>query len=224
MVITNDNALSKRIDDICKSEMQKPSFKEVTMLFAQLMIYRTIIYPRTTALAQALFRWLTRKGVVVGSSAAREFEPVMADDFFKRMSCVQAKSGLRQLRRINNNILHRRKTAKLYDELLLAKGWKPRLYDSAVQDPVMVRYPVRVTEKQKALEEAASVGVELGSWFECPLHPIETPMSLYNYEIGMCPEAEKASREVVNLPLHPRAGEETARRTVDFITKFTQVF
>jgi dTDP-4-amino-4,6-dideoxygalactose transaminase len=38
----------------------------------------------------------------------------------------------------------------------------------------------------------------------------------------MCPEAEKACREVVNLPLHPRVNEKTVRRTSDFITRFTQ--
>jgi hypothetical protein len=38
----------------------------------------------------------------------------------------------------------------------------------------------------------------------------------------MCPEAEKAAREVVNLPLHPRASEKTAVKTIKFITSFTQ--
>jgi dTDP-4-amino-4,6-dideoxygalactose transaminase len=89
--------------------------------------------------------------------------------------------------------------------------------------PVMVRYPVRIAEKSRALAEAARAGVELGSWFECPLHPIETPLSAYDYELGMCPEAEKAAREVVNLPLHPRASERTVRRTVDFITRFIEI-
>lgn len=92
-----------------------------------------------------------------------------------------------------------------------------------IMDPIMVRYPVRITEKNKALEEVAGAGVELGSWFECPLHPIETPLEKYDYKIGMCPEAEKASREVVNLSLHPRTDEKTARRSVDFITRFHQV-
>ena len=192
------------------------------MLAAQLMVYRTFIYPGTTALAQTLFRWLTKKGAVVGSSSTCEFEPVMADDFFKGMSCVQAKSGIGQLKKLDKNITHRKEMAKLYDELLSEKGWIPRQYDSAVQDPVMVRYPVRITEKEKALEEAASAGIELGSWFECPLRPIETPMQMYGYEVGMCPEAEKAAREVVNLPLHPRAGKKTVRRTVKFISKFEQ--
>jgi len=90
-------------------------------------------------------------------------------------------------------------------------------------EPVMVRYPVRIAEKDKALAEAAKAGIELGSWFECPLHPIETPLEAYDYKIGMCPEAEKASNEVVNLPLHPRADEKTAKRTIEFITSFTEV-
>ena len=87
----------------------------------------------------------------------------------------------------------------------------------------MVRYPVRIAEKQQALMEAARAGIELGSWFECPLHPIETPLEAYDYKIGMCPEAERACNEVVNLPLHLRVNEKTARRTVEFITQFTRV-
>jgi hypothetical protein len=47
------------------------------------------------------------------------------------------------------------------------------------------------------------------------MHPIETPLG--SYEIGMCPEAEKAAEQVVNLPLYLRVSE----KTVKFITSFT---
>ena len=110
--------------------------------------------------------------------------------------------------------------ARLYETLLSEIGVQPVQYDAGVYDPVLVRYPVRVKDKDRALHDAASAGVELGSWFECPLHPIETPLAAYDYTPGMCPEAERASGEVVNLPLHPRAGEATARRTVNFIQKY----
>ncbi|MCD4832124.1 MAG: DegT/DnrJ/EryC1/StrS family aminotransferase [Anaerohalosphaeraceae bacterium] len=222
MAITNDSELADKIKRLCEEQIIQPSFKEKAMLSAQLAVYRTFIYPRTTALAQSLFRWLTKKGIVVGSSATCEFEPVMMDDFFKGMSYVQSKSGIGQLRKLEQNINHRKEMAALYDTLLSEKGWRVREYDTQAMDPVMVRYPVRITEKEKALEQAASAGVELGSWFECPLHPIETPMTVYDYEMGMCPEAEKAAKEVVNLPLHPRANKKTAKRTVEFITKYTQ--
>jgi len=222
IVTTSDEELAVVLAELCEKELCQPSAKEVFMLFAQLAVYRAFIYPRTTALAQSLFRWLTKKGIVVGSSSTAEFVPEMAPDFFKAMSSVQARSGVAQLKKLNKNIAHRRAMANLYDEMLTAKGWTPRQYDKSVMDPVMVRYPVRINEKQEALAQAASAGVELGSWFECPLHPIETPLQAYDYTPGQCPEAEKASLEVVNLPLHPRAIKKTVAKTVDFITNFTQ--
>jgi len=223
MVITSEPELAKRIQTMQANETCSPSGREVFMLRMQLMIYRLFIYPRTTALAQSLFRYLTKKGAVVGSSSTSEFEPVKADDFFKSISTVQAHSGIRQLGKIDENIAHRRKMAQLYDELLAAKDWKPSKDGRNWTEPVLVRYPVRIAEKDEALARAAKAGIELGSWFECPLHPIETPLASYDYEPGMCPEAEKASREVVNLPLHSRVSEKTAERTVNFITRFTQV-
>jgi len=222
MAITNDKNIADKLKTL-QQQAVEPTSKELFMLAAQLAVYRTVIYPRTTALAQQVFRALTKKGAVVGSSSCAEFNPMMADDFFKKMSSIQARSGIRQLKKIDKNIAHRKAMGKLYDQLLTAKGWPVRQYDKKMQEPVLVRYPVRIAEKQKALEEAARCGIELGSWFECPLHPIETPIEKYDYQTGMCPQAEKASREVVNLPLHPRASERTVKRTVDFITKFTPV-
>lgn len=223
MAVTSDIELADRIESLRANEMCPSSGEDVVMLWAQLVMYRLFIYPRTTALAQSVFRYLTKKGAVVGSSSSREFQPVMAADFFKGIGGVQARSGLRQLKKIEQNIRHRKEMAELYDKLLEQKGWPSRNYSRSIMDPVMVRYPVRIAEKQKALLEAAKAGIELGSWFECPLHPIETPLSVYDYEMGMCPEAEKASNEVVNLPLHPRVNERTAKRTIEFITSFTAV-
>ncbi len=221
MATTDDATLSRGLERV-RQEMLQPSLKEKLFLAAQLGVYRTIIYPRTTAFAQNLFRYLTQKGLVVGSSSVCEFEPVMPDDFFKAMSAIQARSGLRQLKKLRSNIAHRKKIAAFYDHLLQEKGWHCRQYDAVTMNPVMVRYPVRITEKKKALESAASQGIELGSWFESPLHPEETPLEQYGYKWGMCPEAEKAAQQVVNLPLHPRVSEKTAEKTVAFITQYTQ--
>jgi dTDP-4-amino-4,6-dideoxygalactose transaminase len=223
MAVTSDTELAEKIGLLCGKELCQPSKRELVLLTVQLAAYRAFVYPRTTAFAQSIFRYLTKKAVVVGSSSASEYKPEMPPDFFKAMSGVQARSGLKQLTKIDANIAHRKKMALVYDRLLEEKGWPVRRYDTSVTEPVMVRYPVRIAQKDEALAKAAKAGVELGSWFECPLHPIETPLEVYDYKIGMCPEAEKASREVVNLPLHPRADEKTAKRTVEFITHFTKV-
>jgi len=216
MATTSDGDLAAGIEALCAEQLQQPSAAAAGMLSLQRLVYRLLIYPRTTAFATALFRWLTRKGAVIGSSSTAEFVPEMAEDFFMGMSRSQARAGLRQMRRIEANLAHRRQMGRLYDDLLREAGWDvPEIPDT--MDPVLVRYPVRVADKARAIAEAPRHCVELGTWFECPLHPIETPMKLYGYENGMCPVAEKACREVVNLPTHPRAGAATARRSMAFL-------
>ncbi|MDM8006739.1 MAG: DegT/DnrJ/EryC1/StrS family aminotransferase [Phycisphaerae bacterium] len=216
MAVVHDRDLAARIQAICEADLLSPGFREVGMLRAQLAVYRTLVFPRTTILAQNLFRWLTRMGLVVGSFYPTEFSPAMAPDFFKGMSAMQARAGLRQLRKVDRYNAHRKRLTAMYDRLLSERQW-PIIKLPDKSDPVLVRYPVRVADKQKALDSAARHFVELGSWFECPLHPVETPMEAYGYYTGMCPEAERACRETVNLPLHPRASESTARRSVDFV-------
>jgi dTDP-4-amino-4,6-dideoxygalactose transaminase len=223
MAITCDNNLAEKIESLCAEEMCQPLRKEIVMLWAQLVVYRLFVYPRTTAFIQRLFRYLTQKEIVVGSSSTSEFNPAMACDFFKAASFVQGRYGLRHLKKFEKNLTHRKEMAQLYDRLLEEKGWPARQYDTSIIQPIMVRYPVRIARKDEALAEASKAGIELGSWFECPLHPIETPLAAYDYHLGMCPEAEKASNEVVNMPLHLRANETTAKRTVEFITNASNV-
>jgi len=216
MLTTQDVDLGERIASLCEAECVPPPAGPALMLALQRLVYRTTIFPKTTAFATALFRWLTRKGAVVGSSAPQEFVPEMPSDFFMRMSGSQARAGLRQLRKVDRNIAHRRKMKEVYDRLLREAGFPiPEVPEH--MDPVLVRYPVRVADKARAVAEAPKHLVEIGTWFECPLHPIETPMEQYGYQEGMCPAAERACREVVNLPTHRRANEATARRSVDFI-------
>ena len=217
MVTTDDDDLAGEIRKLCQAEMLPVDTKSAAMLACQRAVYRATIWPKTTAIATSLFRWMTRKGLVIGSSSTSEFEPIMPDGFFLAMSSGQARAGLAQMRKIDRNIAHRREMRGVYDELLTTAGWSlPALPD--YMDPVLVRYPVRVADKQRAIAEAPGRGIELGTWFECPLHPIETPLELYDYHTGMCPVAERACHEVVNLPTHIRAGRRTAKRGVRFVT------
>ena len=216
IAITSDRDLATRIDAICQQELCQPSRKQVIMLAAQWIVYRAFVYPKTTAFIQNLFRWLTKRGLVVGSSSTAEFTPTVADNFFRGMSDLQAWIGLQQLHQIESNIAHRHQMKRIYDDLLAERDW-PLPEIPAELDPVLVRYPVRVADKKLALAAASRYFIELGSWFECPLHPIETPMMSYDYHAGMCPEAERASHKVVNLPMHPRANARIAKRSVEFI-------
>ena len=219
MAVVHDDKLTGKMNELCANKLKSPTGKAEFMLGAQRIVYNAIIYPKTTAMIANLFRWMTKKGLVVGSSSCAEFVPEMADDFFIGMGRGQANVGLKKLLKVDQNIAHRRKMASLYDTLLREAGFDiPEIPE--YMNPSLVRYPLRVSDKAKAIELAPAAKVEIGTWFECPLHPVETPMHLYDYQQGQCPEAEKASNEVINLPLHPRAGESTVRRTVEFVKQF----
>ncbi len=216
MATVTDADLARRIEELYQNDVVRPSTREVGMLRAQLAVYQAVIYPRTTAMAQTLFRLLTKAGLVVGSSATCEFSPTMEPDFFKGMSAVQARRGLRQLGKLDRTIAHRKQMTRVYAELLAERGW-PTPKVPAKLDSVLVRYPVRVADKKKALATASRHFVEIGSWFECPLHPIETPLEAYGYYEGMCPQSDRACAEVVNLACHPRTSAASARKSVEFI-------
>ncbi len=219
VLAVNDDGLAGRVQDLCESHLVQPTLRENALLALQLAIHKAFIYPSTTAMSQEMFRMLGRTGIIVGSSTPGEFMPEMEEGFFKAMSGPSLRTGLKKLQHLKANQVHRKRLTKVYDEALRDRGFEPlQVHHDA--DPILVRYPVRVNDKNRALREASNKRVELGSWFECPLHPKETNLGLYGYSEGECPHSERASDEVVNLPLHPRVSDRTVRRTVEFIAPF----
>lgn len=218
IAVTSDNTLAGKLSNLVRSELLPPPPQAVAALRMQHLIYRAVIYPRTTALAASLFRRLTDLGLVVGSSDNEEYAPMAPEGFFRGMSEFQMRVGLRRIRTIHAAMQHRRRIAQIYDARLTRAGWPPLAFDPGA-DPVLVRYPVRVSDKQRALTKAATRGVEIGSWFESPLHPARTSLEAYGYKQGQCPVAERACGQVINLPLHPRVSERTAERTAHFVAE-----
>ena len=222
MAIWDDAELAQKIGQIRNKELKPVPAKQEIMLGAQLALYRALVYPRTTALLQYAFRYLSEKNLMIGSTAKQELEELIIPvDFFMGMSATQARAGIRQISRINQNLQHRKKIAGLYDELLGQHGWEITKVPEHTE-PILVRYPVRITDKNGAIIAAAKHGIALGTWFISPLHNVTKKLEMYDYIWGMCPVAEKATREVVNLPLHLRTLERTAHRTFEFICKFQQ--
>ncbi len=193
-----------------------PCRRAAFMLAAQLLVYELAIYPSTTALATRLFRWMTRKGLVVGSSSRAEFESAMPAGYTLAAAPVQCRLGRQEVGRAARNLQRRQYATERYLEELPKLGYPvPRI--PADWDTPLLRLPLRVANKEEALARAAKYAVEIGSWFECPLHPIETHQEAFGYQDGTCPVSERAAAEVVNLPTHRRVGERDIEKTLRFI-------
>jgi dTDP-4-amino-4,6-dideoxygalactose transaminase len=104
-----------------------------------------------------------------------------------------------------------------YRQGLKEAGWPALDYDD---ETILLRYPVRVKNKWELLDKAQEARVEVGSWFESPLHPIKLEdHAIFDYTLGQCPISEQAAEETINLPLHQWMTPEEAQRTLNFVLK-----
>ena len=126
------------------------------------------------------------------------------EHYEERLAAGQAEIALRQLARLDENVAHRRRIAAEYAARLAPLGFTaPVVADDA--EPAWVRYPVRVADREAAIEALRRHTVP-GTWFTSVQEEAIRP-TLNGYVAGTCPNAERAARELVNLPTHPRVGE-----------------
>jgi dTDP-4-amino-4,6-dideoxygalactose transaminase len=136
-----------------------------------------------------------------GATSAQEQRGQKPARYEQRFSNAQAAIALRQLRRLGDNLTHRRQIAALYHEQLTQAGFKVPLIPPASQ-PAFVRFPVMVEDRDLAMR-VASQRVVLGQWFNSVLEESHQP-SDGDYLAGSCPRAEYAAAHLVNLPTHLR--------------------
>jgi len=219
ILLVNDSALADKVEQILEKEAHRPGLLRNFVLQAQILAFEALVKPRTAARITRFYRALNRFGLVIGSSSNKELKGKMPADYLSVMAPCQRRKGSRELARIEDNIRRRKTLTRYYSERLPEFGFAPLGWTS--QEPLpLLRYPVRVSNKNDVLREALRQGVEIGSWFEVPLHPAGTRMEEFGYRPGSCPEAETACRQVVNLPTHLKVDEATADKTLKFLGRY----
>ncbi len=221
ILLVNDDALAERAADILKREARRPSRMKSLLLAAQILAHRWLVRPQTAAVMTSVYRAMTKLGLVAGSSSNKELRGAMPDGYLSTMAPCQIRKGVREMARIEKNIAHRIELTRYYHRELPRLGFAP-LSANVPEGLPLVRYPMRVANKQEVLAKAKTQCVEIGSWFETPLHPEGTRMEDFGYREGMCPEGDRASQEVVNLPTHLKVDRATAAKTLDFLKRFAR--
>lgn len=196
-----------------------PGIKEKLILWMLLQGYDFMMKPAIYWPAIKIYRFLSRVGLVTGSSSSEELiSPIKPDGFEKRMAKFLQKRAVQEMERFEENLNHRIGVAKRYDEIFdklrLEKPYRPTY---ALH--TFLRYSFLVTDKQSFLRKAVEDRIEMGDWFLSPLHPIEKDLSPWGYENGMCPIAESICERIVNLPTHKRINEKYIARLEIFLEK-----
>lgn len=194
IVITNNELYSKKLIEIKKTLTQPPySFVAQQLLYAPLYTIALFLYP--FLIGKLLIKLLFGVGILSKAVSATEkmggMPTFIKYDFDWRLASL-ALHQCEKLEKLNN---HRRQLAKRYLEKLSDISILPQKNDN----PIYLRYPIFFSKKDELLDAAKKKGIILGNWYSSPVYPSENDDAT-RYEMGVCPQAEKASTLVVNLP------------------------
>jgi len=138
------------------------------------------------------------------STTMEEMQGLMPSRYLRKMSPFQAAIGLQQLKTLPQNLSKRRKIAAIYRQI--AQKYRLQTNDLIVNssEPAYIRYAFLVDDRNRWQEIFRANGIELGEWFNAPIHPMGSSLNAVHYIPGQCPNAEYLAKHVVNLPTHPK--------------------
>ena len=133
----------------------------------------------------------------------------------------QAALGLGQLERLDERNAARRRNAQTLTEVLrdlpgVLPPTEPEGYFH-----VYHQYTVRAQRRDELSRHLRARGVETRVYYPEPV-PHTEPYRRLGYTPGGWPQAERASREVLSLPVHPALTEGDLRRVVDAVREFAR--
>lgn len=139
-----------------------------------------------------------------------------------RMSDVHAAIGYEQLKKLERFNQARQENASYFSQHL--RGAITPFVPEGYQH-VFHQYTIRVPEGQRdALRDfLRESGIVSGVYYPIPIHK----QPYYIHEFGEAlthPEAEKAAREVLSLPVHPGLSKEDLAKIVATVNQFTDKF
>jgi len=209
LVVNNLNLLEKvrslEVDKI------KPGFKEKHLLSSLIFFRKYFINNFTQAVLVKLFRLLSMYNLIPGSNQGSELRsPELPEDYFKDISPVQIKTGLKNLRGINALNTRRKDNANDYTKFLREHN-KTYIKEQLFNNHIFLKYPLLVKDRKLFFALAKESGIILGDWFLSPLHPIEKDLDLWGFNVDLFPNAVSISEKIVNLPTDIKNNQKVLR-------------
>lgn len=209
MAVTNDSDLAASLRDYQQAcDWPKPEL--AARYLVKLIVYHLFAHPWIHPYTRNIYMRLRKNPsnhLAPGATSPVEMTGKLPrggelpDYYNLRMSNGQAVVALRQLRRLEKNLAHRRSKAELYRRWLSEFGFHVPT-PPPHSNPSWVRFPVWVEDRPDAMQKARP-HVILGQWFNTVLEESTSPEA-GDYRWGTCPRAEAAAIHLVNVPTHQR--------------------
>ncbi|SNY43990.1 bifunctional aminotransferase class I/II-fold pyridoxal phosphate-dependent enzyme/GNAT family N-acetyltransferase [Paractinoplanes atraurantiacus] len=207
--VVNDERLAATMREQYAAYTSPPARREAVMT-AQFLAHQVASELGVTWRLRALYRRLSKLGLVVGSYAA---DVAASPEYQWRMTRSVRRRLPRRTAKARNGITRRTTVAARYRAGVTRLGF-------GVPTPLMppLRVPVAVADKQGLLQAAAGLRLEVGDWFATPVHPLTgEALEAAGYRPGSCPNAEWAAKHVVSFPVRADVDPHDVERGIDLL-------
>lgn len=206
--------LAEKLKEVNKSLIQ-PGRMENATLRMLILSRKYLLTPANYYFLRGFYRLLSRFNLTIGSSSGGELkDTIMPDTYFKAMGRTQVKEGIRAILSLERMLTLRKQNSMLYTQHLLRLG-KYHVHPDLHSDHSFLKYPILVSDKQTFGEAARKAGIELGDWFESPIHPVTGEFEKWQLSLNKIPVATEIAGQVLNLPTDTRHPE----KVIAFIDK-----
>ena len=141
------------------------------------------------------------------------------EGYSSRLDNLQAAILRVKLRHLNNWNEIRRKNAKKYNELLNDIDGIFTPYEADYAKHVYHLYVIRTENRDKLREELRSKDIATGIHYPIPLH-LQPAYRYLGFKYGDFPITEKASQEILSLPMFAELTDEQIEEIVELIKNF----
>jgi dTDP-4-amino-4,6-dideoxygalactose transaminase len=120
---------------------------------------------------------------------------------------------------LERTLAHRRKVAKVYADNLPNKLISNEIV-KVINQGTNLRFPIFLENREKLIEYLKRRGVYISDiWYDGVVSPVKY-LGLARYPKNSCPNSEKVSLNILNLPTHINTSEKDAYKICNLINKY----
>jgi dTDP-4-amino-4,6-dideoxygalactose transaminase len=135
-----------------------------------------------------------------------------------RLDEIQAAVLRVKLRHLDNWVVARRKNANLYSQLLKAAPGVVTPVEAPWAEHVYHQYTIRVIDRDRVQSALTEQNIGSTVYYPTPMH-LQPVFANLNYIEGDLPQAEKAAKEVLSLPIYAELSSQQIHRVIAAIAE-----
>ena len=139
--------------------------------------------------------------------------------FNSRLDALQAAVLLAKLPHLAEWSAARRAHAAYYDQAFADVPELRTPFIAEGNESIYNQYTLRVERRDALREHLGAKGIGNAIYYPLPLH-LQPCFAYLGYREGSCPEAERAAREVISLPVYPELTRSQQDQTISAVLEF----